>query len=62
MPRTGMLERLFMHWYRRQMACWRLLHGVRAGSPWTPPRAPAANPPRRRNQYSVEADSDGSAR
>jgi len=26
-----MFERLFMHWYRRQIACWRLLERVRAG-------------------------------
>lgn len=27
-----MFERLFMHWYRRQMARWRLLDRVRGGS------------------------------
>jgi len=26
-----MFERLFMHWYRRQMACWQLLDRVRSG-------------------------------
>lgn len=26
-----MFEKLFMHWYRRQMACWRLLDRVRSG-------------------------------
>lgn len=32
MRTTGMLEQLFMNWYRRQMARWQLLEQVRAGS------------------------------
>jgi len=33
MRNSGVLEQLFMNWYRRQIACWQLLEQVRAGAP-----------------------------